>query len=418
MPRYLHAARQDADSRYRSAAVRALGEERGRVLVSDPAWGAVVRRLFDAEGDGWDPARLLATAAQRELASADSIAEVITWRLDAFLAGNPVSPPADVLPTVPEGQPYETGTRARARLTAVAVTTLGTSLADRARREVAWPALVAALRRAENAGFDPVDALTRTATSRELRTARSVSEVLAWRISRHVAAHPACTLPAAAEPEAAATAESPAPDATRAEPPLPWVPGPRLVPARADEARPLTGYVGDAASVITARVAELADIANLYRPPWMSLLGEQPTAPYRAREWRRHVAVIAAYRDQHNVTADDPRQVLGPYAEPGHAGHKAYWHAAETPQSRSKPPKRGAGSHRLRDRHPHDSRTWPEPAPPSGTPSPGTRRAGTPAQALTAPSNPACSKLPARVTPTPTACSQNPNRWGPPGELR
>ena len=66
----------------------------GRDLTSDPAWGAVVRRLFDAEGDGWDPARLLATvAAQRELASADSIAEVITWRLDAFLAGHPEPPP-------------------------------------------------------------------------------------------------------------------------------------------------------------------------------------------------------------------------------------------------------------------------------------------------------------------------------------
>ena len=44
----------------------------------------------------------------------------------------------------------------------------------------------------------------------------------------------------------------------------------------------------------------------------------------------RHVGVIAAYRDQHKVTTDDPRQVLGPYAEPGHAGHRAYWHAAES----------------------------------------------------------------------------------------
>jgi hypothetical protein len=35
-------------------------------------------------------------------------------------------------------------------------------------------------------------------------------------------------------------------------------------------------------------------------------------------------------RDQHNIASDDPRQVLGPYAEPGHAGHKAYWHAAKS----------------------------------------------------------------------------------------
>ena len=33
---------------------------------------------------------------------------------------------------------------------------------------------------------------------------------------------------------------------------------------------------------------------------------------------------------------------------------------------------------------PHDSRTWPGPAHISGTPSPGTRRAGTETQALTA----------------------------------
>jgi hypothetical protein len=41
-------------------------------------------------------------------------------------------------------------------------------------------------------------------------------------------------------------------------------------------------------------------------------------------------AIIAAYRDQYKVTSNDPRQVLGPYAEPGHAGHAAYWHAAES----------------------------------------------------------------------------------------
>jgi hypothetical protein len=28
--------------------------------------------------------------------------------------------------------------------------------------------------------------------------------------------------------------------------------------------------------------------------------------------------------------SDDPRQVLGPYPESGRAGHKAYWHAAES----------------------------------------------------------------------------------------
>jgi hypothetical protein len=71
IPRYLHAAHQDAGHRYALASAGALGEQDGARLSADPAWGAVVRRLYDAEGDGWDPARLLATvAAQRELGSA------------------------------------------------------------------------------------------------------------------------------------------------------------------------------------------------------------------------------------------------------------------------------------------------------------------------------------------------------------
>ena len=40
--------------------------------------------------------------------------------------------------------------------------------------------------------------------------------------------------------------------------------------------------------------------------------------------------MIAAYRDQHKITTDDPRQILGPYAATGRAGHRAYWHAAES----------------------------------------------------------------------------------------
>jgi hypothetical protein len=62
----------------------------------------------------------------------------------------------------------------------------------------------------------------------------------------------------------------------------------------------------------------------------MSLLGTRPADPERACEWRLHVGVMAAYRDQYKITTDDPRQVLGPYAERRRAGHRAYWHAAES----------------------------------------------------------------------------------------
>ena len=74
----------------------------------------------------------------------------------------------------------------------------------------------------------------------------------------------------------------------------------------------------------------LADRALADHPAWMTMLGPQPDDARARAQWRRHVAIIAAYRDQHRVTADDPRQLLGPYPSPGHAGHPAYWHAAES----------------------------------------------------------------------------------------
>jgi hypothetical protein len=61
----------------------------------------------------------------------------------------------------------------------------------------------------------------------------------------------------------------------------------------------------------------------------MTLLGNPPDEREHRNAWLRRLDVIAAYRDQYQVITDDPRQVLGPYAEPGHAGHAAYWEAAK-----------------------------------------------------------------------------------------
>ena len=96
---------------------------------------------------------MLATvAAQRELHSADSVAEVIAWRIDGFLAGNPEppapgpattptaaateKPAADVTPTTP-CQPYESAAATRERLAATAVGTPGPQLAGHAMSEAA-----------------------------------------------------------------------------------------------------------------------------------------------------------------------------------------------------------------------------------------------------------------------------------------
>jgi conjugative relaxase-like TrwC/TraI family protein len=314
VPRYLHAARQQAEGCYVDAAIQALGDHDGAELTGDSAWAAVVRRLYDAENDGWDPARLLAVvAAQRELGTADSIAEVIAWRIDGYLTANPTAPR--------NARPYEPAATARQRLTRTAMTVLGPQAGATAQAETAWPALLAALRRAEDAGCGPAQLLASIASMRELCSAHSISEVLAWRIGRHLAVHPT-----AEHDDTPGTSASTAPTASRL---LPWLAIPSAHPAESTTTD-LARWLDDAARLISTRIDDLADTAIRHRPPWMTPLGQPPADPEAERHWRAHIAVIAAYRDQYTITTNDARQVLGPYAEPGHAGHKAYWHAAES----------------------------------------------------------------------------------------
>jgi hypothetical protein len=93
IPRYLHAAHQLADATCRDAALQVFGGQHGQALIADPAWGALARRLYDAETADWPPAPLLtAVARQRELDTAESVAEVLCWRIDGYHAGQPVQP--------------------------------------------------------------------------------------------------------------------------------------------------------------------------------------------------------------------------------------------------------------------------------------------------------------------------------------
>jgi conjugative relaxase-like TrwC/TraI family protein len=301
VPRYEYAARQHAEHRYADAAVRALGDQAGADIQADPAWLQVVLRLHEADSNGWDPARLLATvAASRELDSAGSLAEVLAWRLDGYLADNQ-APPRN-------GQPYESAAAARERLAELARTTLGREKADLAQTEVGWAALIAALRRAEAADFDPAELLAHLADARAFRTTHSISEALAVGINRYLATHP-----------------DPASTATPTEAPVPW-----MTPPPAGASLAVSQYLHDAQELITSRVAELADTAVRYRPPWMLPLGQQPADPEHERQWLAHVAVVAAYREQFKVATDDPAHILGPHAEPGTPARKPYWHAAES----------------------------------------------------------------------------------------
>lgn len=66
-------------------------------IQAEPGWPALAAALTDARQAGHDPAALLADAARRrELGSADSISDVLIWRLrrSAHLPAAPESPPA------------------------------------------------------------------------------------------------------------------------------------------------------------------------------------------------------------------------------------------------------------------------------------------------------------------------------------
>jgi hypothetical protein len=175
----------------------------------------------------------------------------------------------------------------------IALTTLGPDAGKRAQGETAWAALIEALRRAEHGGYDPAALLAAVSGERELRTARSISEVLAWRISRHLAAHPE------------AGSAQPAAGAAPVERLLPWLAGRRTTPRTSEG---ITQYLRDASDLITARVGELAAAAVRQRPPWMLPLGLPLDDPDAERQWLRHVAIIAR-----------PAAGYSAVAEPGHA---------------------------------------------------------------------------------------------------
>ncbi|MGA2831205.1 MAG: AAA family ATPase, partial [Streptosporangiaceae bacterium] len=381
VPRYHHAAQILADVRYRQTAIDVLGADNGHRLASDPAWSAVVRALHDAEAIGWRPGQLLTeVTGLRELRSARSIAEVIAWRIDAHITDRPAPPRLDqpteaearryagllrALPGFAEaaldpavavqppslwppraGEKRNPAQRAIETVAATGVVTrvLGAKLASRARSEPAWPALAAALSRAQRCGHDPAALLGQLARSRELRTARSLSEVLAWRIGEHlIAGHStagsaetgvqtmnpqtwarlAWTIKAAENSgcdatEAVETA-SHEPDpvgallaltrtiATRRSAPSlpPWI----KEPAASSAKRPVTdnqiaGYLSTVAGEIRKRVHALTADATDTRPAWVNALGAVPSDHARHQEWLHHLGVVAAYRDQYQITSD------------------------------------------------------------------------------------------------------------------
>jgi conjugative relaxase-like TrwC/TraI family protein len=385
IPRVRYAAEKADDLRLRAALATALGDHAAPVL-RDRAWPIVVSTLQAIEAQGWDLPQVLAGTTRRgPLTNGDSPARLLAWRIDEHVEGR--------APTAPLAQPSEhdviryaailrpkigddplldqpaaataaprllhtdpvTGDTDYPRLLALV---LGQTVAERVTGEPAWPALRAAIRRADNAGYEPMTALADTVLSRPLHGVYRISQVLAWRLNQHIENTPAPAQPASVDAwralawtlKAAENRGLPADlllaptktgsdldgirqqihAYTRPQPatgPLPWLTATAVEPQTA-----YGQYLRDAGSLIEQRVHEVSMRAVSDRPAWLASLGTAgSTAPSTAPEhgtWMRHVGVVAAYRDQHHVTTDDPAQPLGAYQATGSAGHQAYLHAA------------------------------------------------------------------------------------------
>lgn len=390
VPRYDHALDLATDQHYRQMVERVL-PDLAEEITTDSAWHAALRALREADADEWDvPTLLEAAARRRELSTAQSLAQVISWRLHRIIDNElpPIAGPAPTAadsdqyrgvlagiapalaaeipperePVVPTARPCTSADREREYMRALHKI-LGSVRVNHARNDPAWPALLLALRRADDLGHDPADLLAAAVDRRTLRTASSLSQAVAFNIHRHLDARNAAaptdsrtawlhiqsllarldhagTEPSSALDEAVTASEGVAGRANltalarKLSSLVRQLDGTRLPtwlranqPVDDPEWRP---YLSGRVELIRRRIDALTEHAASTRPVWTMHLGPEPTDPGDRAQWLRHLAAVAAYRDQYKVVDDDAEHPLGPYPEHGRVGHRAYWIAAES----------------------------------------------------------------------------------------
>ena len=341
---YVSAADLD---RYAAAAAERAGTT-AAVVTEHRDWPQLAAVLVAAHQAGHDTNLLLDTAHARTTRSDNPLHDLATQTSAlAVQRGIPAS---------------EHRVPAALRHQAAAHHALAEQVAEQVRAEAAWPALTAALRRAETVGHRPDQLLRQAVEARPIDGADSVSLLLAWRINRYLATAPtpgtdqrttdrqaeqwrslAWTLKAAEISGSDVTdvfttsgtgqldqllqharALQEASAAVRQDLPG-WVAAPQHNAAMDPAHRT---YLDDRAQLIADRMTALAERVTTTRPDWSQNLGDAPADPAAHATWTRHLATIAAYRDQYQVTDDNPAQPAGPYIEQGRAGHTAYWAAA------------------------------------------------------------------------------------------
>lgn len=184
-------------------------------------------------------------------------------------------------------------------------------LADHITEHEAWPAVARALRRGEDTGRTPEFLLHAIKTRGPLQDAIEPATLLAWRINTYLDHHPSRTRRPADGSTALPGWISPLPASLRA----------------ADDA--WNTYLTNRLDEIASRVNALAAQAAAERPAWTTHLGDAPQDPETRAAWTRALGNIAAYREQYQVTTNDPEQILGPYIPAHSAAHDTYWQAVD-----------------------------------------------------------------------------------------
>lgn len=355
--------------RYADAVAQATGTDRRRVTAHH-GWPRLAATITAWHRAHHDPTKLLTTAAAAA-GDLDRFAQAARDHATTHGINATNAPIPAVL------RHHQTVTDA-----------LGPQLADTVRTQPGWNALHAAIARAHHATHDTHQTLTTVAQSRSLDDAHTAAQILAWRLNRYLTTQPApsesgrdnsmwATIGWAlaahqhtgGDPETlltgaptntavrdvAAHVTEHAQHAAKARrdqrgvppwtPPVPDEDAPGTAPYRQ--------YLVDCDAEIRNRMAHLAAEAAAHRPAWTTAFGDPPDDAEQRARWFRNLGIVAAYRDQHRVTDDDPRHPLGPYVEAGHAGHRAYWQAAHAlidahhPTTASPPPPGADALHRV-----------------------------------------------------------------------
>ena len=106
--------------------------------------------------------------------------------------------------------------------------------------------------------------------------------------------------------------------------PLPWLSAPPT-PGVLDPTE--HAYLRDAARLIRQRIKNLTEQVATDEPAWARKLGAQPVRAADRVAWGERIGIIAAYREQNQITDNDPQHPLGPYIESAYPDSAAYRYA-------------------------------------------------------------------------------------------